>query len=148
MSKRGVSLVELLVAVPVLALAAVTIFQIVSGGVRGTERLLGETNATHHAVSLLETMMSKQYVELPKDLLEVEDKELQAHLGKEFRFSSPPRDDIKRFLSVEEVCTSDSPYGGLKRIAVKVTWISRHVKPHLERKLLFETIVVNEGSGS
>ena len=147
MSKRGVSFVELLVAVPVLALAAMTIFQIVSGGVRGTERLLGETNATHHAVSLMETMMARKYEELPKELLEVEDRELKDQMGKNFSFSSPPREDIKRYLTVEEVCTSDSTYGGIKRIAVKVTWLSKHVKPNLERELSFETLVVNESGG-
>lgn len=153
--RPGTTLVELLVAIPVMALMAVGIFNLLHTSTQGTERLMEEAAATNHAVSLLESLLSVPFHELPEIPAGTPDTALPALMAAIPRFSleRPPDPAMLRTAEVatetetdyDPATPGDSSWGGLKRVRVEVRWMTGYLRPPIERRIVFETLVTDDG---
>jgi len=159
LSKRtGLSLVELLVAILVMAAVLGGLFQGIHTGYQGTERLIEESYASNHAISLLEALTLVPYSKLPDIPVGTSDTGIPAIMGAipEFTFTGSFDPEYPRSVEVIEVSqrtkdpsdSANSKWGALKRISIEVEWTAKYLKPTRQRKLVFQTLVTDDAEVS
>lgn len=153
--RRGLSLVEVLMALCVVSVVFSGLFQGLHTGYQGTERLSEESYAQNHAVSLLEALSLVPYSKLPPMAAGTAETEVRTALAavSEFRFPGDPDPAVPRTVEVAEVAKrgegpSDpaaSAYGSLKLVRVEVSWRPRYLNADApDRRLVFQTLVTDD----
>jgi type II secretory pathway pseudopilin PulG len=148
------SLVELLIAALILGAVLVALFRAISSGFQGTERLIEESYAANHGISLLEALSCVGYSDLPEIPSGTTDgkvKEMMAAVPG-FSFPGDPDTEYERTVEVIEVSrrTTDpadptnSPQGALKKIQVNVTWECQYLRTRARRTITFQTLVTDD----
>jgi len=152
-SAQGVSLVEILFAFLILSGIFISLFQVMSTSMKGTERLSEESYAANHAISLLESIAVLPYNSIPLIASETSDTELPHSLTKipGFLLTSKPDEDFPRTIEITEESrqTKDqsdgdnSRWGSLKLISVKVSWNPDYLKKNVIKHKVFRSLVTN-----
>jgi len=153
-SVRGTSLVEVLFALMILSSTFIFLFQVLNVGMKGTERLSEESYAANHAVSLLASISSLSYSQIPEVPVGTLDKDIKPLFVKvpDFSFFSLPEDEFPRTIEISEITKrieddssgDNSRWGSLKEISVTVTWHPNYLKKHIKKSRSFRALVTND----
>ncbi|MBI4868953.1 MAG: hypothetical protein HY816_18590 [Candidatus Wallbacteria bacterium] len=151
--RRGVSLVELLLAVALLVAMLVPVFGSLRTGIQGTERVSEESIAANHATALLERLSQIPYRKLPEIPKDTPETALAAFVAIPGALPpGPPHPVFARFVSVDQVTRrtedpadpANSECGNLKRIRVAVRWRPDYLGQKSERTLVFQVLVTDD----
>jgi len=152
--RRAMSLVEILVAVGILATLFLGLFQGLHSGYQGTERLAEESYAANHAISLLEALTLVPYSKLPDVPAGTTDEQLPALLAgvPEFTAASVPDPEYPRVVEILELSKrtrdpndgENSSFGALKLVRVEVSWQAKYLRPRKTRRMAFQTLVTDD----
>lgn len=153
-TSEGFSLLELLIAVTILAVILLPVMTSLHTSMQGTERLSEESFAANMGLSLLEQLSQVPYTYLP----EVPEDTPEAEIGTYFPDPAvipgviAPDPNFKRLFDIRRVSlrtespgmAGNSKWGNLKRIRVAVRWNPSYLDEKSERTILLQTLVTDD----
>jgi len=124
LSQRGFSLIELMVAVAILALAIFGIFHAYSAGFMGMADARDRTVATNYAREKMEDIKNMDFGEIVNNPVDPND---------------PPA-DIPGTKFKRKVTVADEVAGELKKVTTEVSWFDRNGN---SKNVVTETLIYN-----
>jgi hypothetical protein len=140
-SVSGITLLEVLIAILVFALALIPVVKVLVQGIRGTHASIDELFATNYAVALLEDLKNLPYGSIG-ETSEISDSELANVISApNLQISSvpPPFERTVRIVELSKKtedpdAAANSKWGSVKEVQVRVKWqsmTSSTIKPEL-----------------
>ena len=156
MKTNAFSLLEVLVAVVVLAVVVTPLFNTMQTSHQQSARILEETLAANAGTSLLETLCAIPFSHLPEVPEDTPEAALAAHFTdlSEVPVLPPPPQGFTRTVTVRYIFrrttdpAQDSRWGNQKLVTVKVSWKPDSLNGLTTRVLVFATLVTDDQEGA
>lgn len=152
--RRGLSLLEILIATLILSIFGVALLGVLSTGHKGSSRIIEESVAAYIGSGLLEKLILIPYSKLPDIPDEIPDTELAEKFDERTwaPFIEPYPPGYKRFIQIRGLTKKtrdpaegeNSLWGSTKLVRVRVEWDPLYLGKKTTRTLTFQSIVTDD----
>lgn len=152
--RRGLSLLEILIATVILGVFGVALLGVLSSGHKGSSRIIEESVAAYIGSGLLEKLILIPYSKLPDIPAEIPDADLAERFGERTwaPFIEPFPPGYKRFVQIkgltkktrDPAAGENSIWGNTKLVRVRVEWDPLYLGKKSTRSLTFQSIVTDD----